>query len=147
MTLSDGSAEEYDTVLAAVGRYADTEKLGLANAGVAINPKNGKLPCKFEQTNVPHVYGIGDIVDGEAELTPVAIQVRTKRKTGGGVRAARRAEQAAQRAPCAPQSAQRFRRAPCAFADHTFTVVPPPPLYLLPSLTLASRSPREDHLM
>ena len=109
MTLSDGSAEEYDTVLAAVGRYADTEKLGLANAGVAINPKNGKLPCKFEQTNVPHVYGIGDIVDGEAELTPVAIQVRTKRKTGGGVRFAARSRLRRER--------RALRRAPSAFAE------------------------------
>lgn len=27
-----------------------------------------------EQTNVPHIYGIGDILDGKLELTPVAIQ-------------------------------------------------------------------------
>lgn len=28
----------------------------------------------MEQTNVPHVYAIGDILDGKPELTPVAIQ-------------------------------------------------------------------------
>ena len=27
-----------------------------------------------EQTNVPHIYAIGDILDGKLELTPVAIQ-------------------------------------------------------------------------
>ncbi len=28
----------------------------------------------YEQTNVPHVYAIGDCVSGKLELTPVAIQ-------------------------------------------------------------------------
>ena len=28
----------------------------------------------MEQTNVPHVYAIGDILEGKPELTPVAIQ-------------------------------------------------------------------------
>lgn len=27
-----------------------------------------------EQTNVPHIYAIGDILEGKWELTPVAIQ-------------------------------------------------------------------------
>ena len=27
-----------------------------------------------EQTNVPHVFAIGDVLDGKPELTPVAIQ-------------------------------------------------------------------------
>ena len=27
-----------------------------------------------EQSNVPHIYAIGDILDGKLELTPVAIQ-------------------------------------------------------------------------
>lgn len=27
-----------------------------------------------EQTNIPHIYAIGDILDGKLELTPVAIQ-------------------------------------------------------------------------
>lgn len=27
-----------------------------------------------EQTNVPNIYGIGDILDGRLELTPVAIE-------------------------------------------------------------------------
>lgn len=28
----------------------------------------------MEQTNVPYVYAIGDILEGKLELTPVAIQ-------------------------------------------------------------------------
>ena len=27
-----------------------------------------------EATNIPHIYAIGDLIDGRPELTPVAIQ-------------------------------------------------------------------------
>ena len=37
--------------------------------------ENGKIQTKFEQTNVPHIYAIGDVIDGAPELTPVAIKV------------------------------------------------------------------------
>jgi thioredoxin reductase (NADPH) len=70
---SSGESSEYDTVLAAVGRYADTVKLGLEVIGVKTNPKSGKIICENEQTSVPHVYAIGDVVEGAPELTPVAI--------------------------------------------------------------------------
>lgn len=37
--------------------------------------RNGKIPVSDEeQTNVPHIYAIGDILEGKWELTPVAIQ-------------------------------------------------------------------------
>jgi len=37
--------------------------------------RNGKVPVNDEeQTNAPHVYAIGDILEGKWELTPVAIQ-------------------------------------------------------------------------
>ncbi|KAM6325413.1 thioredoxin reductase 3 [Podargus strigoides] len=67
--------EEYNTVLIAVGRDACTRNIGLDTIGVKINEKNGKVPVNDEeQTNVPYVYAIGDILDGKLELTPVAIQ-------------------------------------------------------------------------
>ena len=68
-----GGEDEFDTVLAAVGRYADTKSLGLDKAGVTVD-KKGKIPCTNEQTNVPHIYAVGDVVEGKPELTPVAIQ-------------------------------------------------------------------------
>jgi len=74
VTFSDGSSDTYDTVLAAVGRRADTDKLGLEAAGVNVNPKNGKIYTKFEQSNVPNIYAVGDVMEGCPELTPVAIQ-------------------------------------------------------------------------
>ncbi len=37
--------------------------------------RNGKIPVNDEeQTSVPHIYAIGDILEGKWELTPVAIQ-------------------------------------------------------------------------
>uniref|UniRef100_A0A671KM43 thioredoxin-disulfide reductase (NADPH) n=1 Tax=Sinocyclocheilus anshuiensis TaxID=1608454 RepID=A0A671KM43_9TELE len=66
---------EYNTVLIAVGRDAYTGKIGLDKAGVEVNAKNGKIPVNDEeQTNVPHIYAIGDILEGKWELTPVAVQ-------------------------------------------------------------------------
>uniref|UniRef100_A0A8C5GIH1 thioredoxin-disulfide reductase (NADPH) n=1 Tax=Gouania willdenowi TaxID=441366 RepID=A0A8C5GIH1_GOUWI len=66
---------EYNTVLIAVGRDACTDKIGLDKVGVKVNPKNGKVPVNDEeQTNVPHIFAIGDILEGKWELTPVAIQ-------------------------------------------------------------------------
>jgi len=73
VTFSDGKSEEFDTVLAAVGRNADTKNLGLESIGVQLNPKNGKIICNNEQTSVPNVYAIGDVVDNVPELTPSAI--------------------------------------------------------------------------
>merc|ERR1719440_1135239 len=74
--------DEFDTVLFATGRDVCTKTMGLETTGVQINEKNGKIPTVNEQTNVPHIYAIGDVIDGDAlnppsaltELTPVAIQ-------------------------------------------------------------------------
>jgi len=74
VTFSDGSQDIYDTVLVAIGRSADTEKLGLENVGVSTNARNGKIPTVHEQTSVPHIYAIGDVMENCPELTPVAIQ-------------------------------------------------------------------------
>ncbi|XP_073940365.1 thioredoxin reductase 1, cytoplasmic isoform X1 [Castor canadensis] len=66
---------EYNTVLLAVGRDACTRNIGLDTVGVKINEKTGKIPVTDEeQTSVPYIYAIGDILEGKLELTPVAIQ-------------------------------------------------------------------------
>ncbi|XP_068109178.1 thioredoxin reductase 3 [Hyperolius riggenbachi] len=66
---------EYNTVLVAVGRDSCTKNIGLEKIGVKLNQRNGKIPVNDEeQTNVPYVYAIGDILEGKLELTPVAIQ-------------------------------------------------------------------------
>lgn len=51
---------EADTVLMAVGRAANTGSLNLAAAGVEHTPKG--IPVNDNmQTNVPHIYAIGDV--------------------------------------------------------------------------------------
>ncbi|XP_035865287.1 thioredoxin reductase 3 isoform X2 [Phyllostomus discolor] len=65
----------YNTVLLAIGRDSSTRKIGLETIGVKINEKSGKIPVNdVEQTSVPYVYAIGDILEDKLELTPVAIQ-------------------------------------------------------------------------
>lgn len=69
---------QWDSVLLAIGRYAVTDGLNLQNAGVEVNPRNKKLICnESDQTNVPHIWGLGDARDGTLELTPVAIKSGT----------------------------------------------------------------------
>jgi len=78
---------EFDTVVLAVGRYAVTDGLNLESAGVEVNKKTGKIPCVDEQTNVPHIYAVGDVLDTRQELTPVAIKAGLRlcaRLYGGG---------------------------------------------------------------
>jgi thioredoxin reductase (NADPH) len=74
--MSNGQSDEFDTVLAAVGRKPDIAGLGMDAAGsvpVVLGP-SGKILCTNEQTSVPHIYAIGDVVEGAPELTPVAVQ-------------------------------------------------------------------------
>uniref|UniRef100_A0A7N8XM61 Thioredoxin reductase 3 n=1 Tax=Mastacembelus armatus TaxID=205130 RepID=A0A7N8XM61_9TELE len=60
---------EYNTVC----DYFDT-MLCLGPFGLETQ-RNGKIPVNDEeQTSVPHIYAIGDILEGKWELTPVAIQ-------------------------------------------------------------------------
>ena len=63
VSFSDGTDDEFDTVLGAIGRTADTEKLGLENVGVKVNPKNGKIIGKFEQSSCSNIYAVGDVLE------------------------------------------------------------------------------------
>ncbi len=49
--------------LLAVGRDAVTSDLGLERAGVAFSAGSGKIPATAEQTNVPWIYAIGDVLE------------------------------------------------------------------------------------
>jgi thioredoxin reductase (NADPH) len=65
----------YNTVLLAIGRTGCAGWVNLEAAGVPYDKKSGKIQVnKEEQTCVPHIYGIGDVLEGQLELTPVAIQ-------------------------------------------------------------------------
>ena len=73
MTAEDGRTfGPVDTVLWAVGREPNSDSLELANAGIEADA-GGFVPVdKFQQTNVEHIFAIGDVT-GAIALTPVAI--------------------------------------------------------------------------
>ena len=69
----DEIEDVFDTVLFAIGRSADTQKLNLEQIGVK-TAKNGKIIASDnDQTSVPNIYAIGDVCEGRLELTPTAI--------------------------------------------------------------------------
>lgn len=86
----ESDQDEFDTVLAAVGRTPDLSKLGLENLpapGIVQDAKSHKIVCTNEQTSLPHIYAIGDVVHDAPELTPVAIlagKLLSRRLFGGG---------------------------------------------------------------
>lgn len=62
-----------DAVLYATGRAPNTQGLGLAELGVALDDKGGVKVDAFGHTNVPSVHAVGDVTNRIA-LTPVAIR-------------------------------------------------------------------------
>jgi dihydrolipoamide dehydrogenase len=61
LTLQNGLIISADTCLVAIGRKLNTENLGLETAGVFVNEK-GSIPVNDRmQTNLEHIYAIGDI--------------------------------------------------------------------------------------
>jgi len=64
--------EGFDAVIFAVGRAPSTDDLGLESAGVNSDEKGYILVNKYQETNVPSIFALGDVT-GQAELTPVAI--------------------------------------------------------------------------
>lgn len=66
-------SDHFDTVLQAIGRYADSNQLGLDAAGV--KHEYGKIvTTKDNKTTADNIYAIGDVIKGSPELTPVAIK-------------------------------------------------------------------------
>lgn len=72
----DGSEAKdiFDTVLFAIGRSANTSKIHLDKSGVEVVKDSDKIDVnEASQTNVEHIYAVGDILYKKPELTPVAI--------------------------------------------------------------------------
>lgn len=62
----------FEQLVWAIGRTPATASLNLAAAGVQTDAQ-GYIPSdKYEQTNIEHIYALGD-VNGKVQLTPVAI--------------------------------------------------------------------------
>merc|ERR1712226_191313 len=75
-TKENGETREYsdfDVVLVAIGRKPVTDALCLDKVGVKMK-RNGLIEVdKFENTNVPNIYAIGDANTTGFDLTPVAV--------------------------------------------------------------------------
>ncbi len=62
---------EFDEILLAVGRKANTKGFGLEELGISTNPDGTLKTDEKLQTNIPHIYGAGDVV-GPFQFTHVA---------------------------------------------------------------------------
>lgn len=71
-TLSSGESIEADAIMLAVGRLPNSENLGLKTAGVETSPNGAIIVDEYSQTNIGHIWAIGDVTD-RMQLTPVAI--------------------------------------------------------------------------
>lgn len=68
----DGESLTVDTVLYATGRIANANGLGLGAIGVEITAAGAIKVNEQYQTNVPHIYAVGDVT-ARMQLTPVAL--------------------------------------------------------------------------
>lgn len=77
--VSDGQSGsmQVDTVLWAVGRAPNINKLNLDAAGVTKTEKGHIAVDEYQNTSTEHIYALGDAC-GHAELTPVAIAAGRK---------------------------------------------------------------------
>lgn len=80
-------SEDFDTVVFAIGRQSLTQELQLERAGVQTDSTSGKIVAKNEQTNVPHIYALGEVLYGFPDhLSPVetlAGRLLSRRLFGG----------------------------------------------------------------
>lgn len=72
------SSVDVDTVLWAIGRSPELEKLNLDATGVKLNDKGHITVDEYQNTNVDNIYALGDVCDRGFELTPVAIAAGRK---------------------------------------------------------------------
>ncbi len=62
----------YEQVMEATGRVPNLQKLKINNTKIKLNNNNSIVVDDYFQTNVRHIYAIGDVID-RVQLTPVAI--------------------------------------------------------------------------
>lgn len=71
-TFNDGQTLESDLLVCATGRKPLVEGLDLDKAGVSLAAEGHIAVNKHYQTNVPHIFALGDVI-GRVQLTPVAL--------------------------------------------------------------------------
>ena len=73
LKLQDGRETTVDTLIWAIGREPATDVINLKVTGVKTNSRGQIIVDKYQNTNVPGIYAVGDIIEGGIELTPVAV--------------------------------------------------------------------------
>lgn len=71
--LDDGSVLSADMIMAATGRKARTQAMGLEEVGVELTHTGHIGVTDSFQTSIPSIYAIGDVI-GTPQLTPVALE-------------------------------------------------------------------------
>lgn len=59
-----GYIDRFDAVLLATGRVANTADLGLENTDVQVDQRGNVIVNDYLQTDVPHIYAMGDVKGG-----------------------------------------------------------------------------------
>ena len=79
---------DVDCLLWAIGRSPELEKLNLDVTKVATNDKGHITVDDYQNTNIDHIFALGDVCDKGFELTPVAIAAgrRLSDRLFGGVK-------------------------------------------------------------
>jgi len=72
--LENGESQNVDTLIWAIGRHPATDVINLAATGVETNGRGYIKVDEYQETNIPGIYCVGDIMEGGVELTPVAVK-------------------------------------------------------------------------
>ena len=72
--LVNGESYNVDTLIWAIGRHPATDSINLAATGVETNDRGYIKVDAYQETNIPGIYCVGDIMEGGVELTPVAVK-------------------------------------------------------------------------
>lgn len=72
--LENGESCNVDTLIWAIGRHPATDVINLAASGVETDDRGYIKVDAYQETNIPGIYCVGDIMAGGVELTPVAVK-------------------------------------------------------------------------
>ncbi|MFT4938981.1 MAG: glutathione reductase (NADPH) [Paraglaciecola sp.] len=73
ITFVSGESIQADSVIWAIGREPANDKIGVEKIGLELNERGYVAVDKYQNTNVPGIYAVGDNI-GKVELTPVAVK-------------------------------------------------------------------------
>lgn len=84
--LEDGTAYRAEAAFVALGQQPDTAPLNLRAAGVATSPYGALIVDEFCQTNIPSVYGVGDVTGaGNANMSMAQGRIAGRHASGAQV--------------------------------------------------------------